>query len=190
MTLQKNTFPLVQVEEKGLSLYKEILQSFISIFNSNTQSLDNVNFNTKIEIEILFSKIMLMADSDFYKELLTILFYPLLDNNNKSIEGISFDFVSDNLLREKYLNLFKQGEFLAHVHYYIDYINKNINILEDKSLLKNFRTKSSLNKLDRLQKLVFLSYLLELLLNFILNNTWNLRQKQKINRLLKIFNVK
>ena len=102
----------------------------------------------------------------------------------------SFNFASDNLLREKYLNLFKQGEFLAHVHYYIDYINKNINLSEDKYLLKNFRTKYSLSKLDRLQKLVFLSYLLELLLNFILNNTWNLRQKQKINRLLKIFNVK
>jgi len=133
---------------------------------------------------------MVITYSDFYKELLTILFYPLFDNN-KSIEGLNtFDFTSDNLLREKYVNLLKQSDFLAHIHYYIDYINQNINLSEDKYLLKNFKTKSSLKKLNRLQKLVFLSYLLESLLDFILNNSWNLRQKQKMNRLLKIFNVK
>lgn len=132
---------------------------------------------------------MILANSDFYKELLTILFYPLLDNNKFITGNLMFDFVSDDLLRENYITLLKQGEILANIHYFIDYFKQNLNLSEDKYVLKNFKTKSSLKNINKLQKMV-LSYLLELLLEFIFNKSWNLRQKQKMNKLLKIFNVK
>jgi hypothetical protein len=105
---------------------------------------------------------MVITDSDFNKDLLTVLFYPLLDNNT-SIEGLNtFNFSNDNLLREKYLNLLKDSNFLEHIHYYI---NQNVNLSEEKYVLKNFKTKASLKNLDRLQKLVFISYFLEFLLD-------------------------
>ena len=69
------------------------------------------------------------------------------------------------MLREKYLNLLKHNDFLEHIHYYINYINQNVNLSEDKYVLKNFKTKASLKNLDRLQKLVFISYFLEFLLD-------------------------
>jgi len=105
---------------------------------------------------------MVITDSDFNKDLLTVLFYPLLDNNT-SIDGLNtFNFSNDNLLREKYLNLLKDSNFLEHIHYYI---NQNVNLSEDKYVLKNLKTKASLKNLDRLQKLVFISYFLEFLLD-------------------------
>jgi len=62
---------------------------------------------------------MVITDSDFNKDLLTVLFYPLLDNNT-SIDGFySFNFSNDDLLREKYLNLLKHNDFLEHIHYFI-----------------------------------------------------------------------
>jgi hypothetical protein len=160
--LPVNTNISYNVEEKSFSLYKQILQDYISFLENNTHSLNDININSKVDIEIIFSKIMVITDSDFNKDLLTVLFYPLLDNNT-SIEGLNtFNFSNDNLLREKYLNLLKDSNFLEHIHYYI---NQNVNLSEEKYVLKNFKTKASLKNLDRLQKLVFISYFLEFLLD-------------------------
>jgi|APFre7841882793_1041355.scaffolds.fasta_scaffold05062_4 hypothetical protein len=163
--LPVNTNISYNVEEKSFYLYKQILQDYISFLENNTHTLNDINFNSKVDIEIIFSKIMVITDSDFNKDLLTVLFYPLLDNNT-SIDGFySFNFSNDDLLREKYLNLLKHNDFLEHIHYYINYINQNVNLSEEKYVLKNFKTKASLKNLNRLQKLVFISYFLESLLD-------------------------
>jgi hypothetical protein len=88
MIIEKNTNLLPvstnisnNVEEKSFSLYKQILQDYISFLENNTHSLNDININSKVDIEIIFSKIMVITDSDFNKDLLTVLFYPLLDNN-------------------------------------------------------------------------------------------------------------
>jgi hypothetical protein len=188
--LPVNTNISYNVEEKSFYLYKQILQDYISFLENNTYTLNDIKFNSKVDIEIIFSKIMVITDSDFNKDLLTVLFYPLLDNNT-SIDGFySFNFSNDDLLREKYLNLLKHNDFLEHIHYYINYINQNVNLSEEKYVLKNFKTKASLKNLNRLQKLVFISYFLESLLDIYIKNSWNLQQKQKMNKLLKVFNVK
>jgi hypothetical protein len=79
--LPVNTNISYNVEEKSFSLYKQILQDYISFLENNTHSLNDININSKVDIEIIFSKIMVITDSDFNKDLLTVLFYPLLDNN-------------------------------------------------------------------------------------------------------------